>query len=260
MRCSTATTNIRSMMGMPELRTAIAAHYKHWQGVDLDATTEVMVTSGATEALAGAILGIVEPGDEVVLFEPMYDAYLPLVRLAGGVPKFVTLQPPHFRLTEEALAQGLLAEDQGGRVQQPAQPDGDDVLGRGPGASRRFLPPLRRHRDLRRGLGARGLRRPAPPDDAGARGHARALGEDRLGGQDLQPHRLEGRLRLRRARHHEGAGEVAPVPHLHHAAEPAGRGGLRAWQGRRLFRGHAPRLRPQPRPLHGRARTRWAST
>jgi aspartate/methionine/tyrosine aminotransferase len=96
-----------SMMGIPELRSGIAAHYKHWQGVDLDANTEVMVTSGATEALAGAILGIVEPGDEVVLFEPMYDAYLPLVRLAGGVPKFVTLQPPHFRLTEEALAKAF---------------------------------------------------------------------------------------------------------------------------------------------------------
>ncbi len=96
-----------SMMGIPELRSAIAAHYRHWQGVDLDANTEVMVTSGATEALAGAILGIVEPGDEVVLFEPMYDAYLPLVRLAGGVPKFVTLQPPHFRLTEEALSRAF---------------------------------------------------------------------------------------------------------------------------------------------------------
>jgi len=96
-----------SMMGIPELRTAIAAHYGRWQGLDLDPNTEVMVTSGATEALAGAILGIVEPGDEVVLFEPMYDAYLPLVRLAGGVPKFVTLQPPHFRLTEEALARAF---------------------------------------------------------------------------------------------------------------------------------------------------------
>lgn len=96
-----------SMMGIPELRQAIATHYGHWQGLDLDPTTEVMVTSGATEALAGAILGIVEPGDEVVLFEPMYDAYLPLVRLAGGVPKFVTLQPPHFRLTEEALAKAF---------------------------------------------------------------------------------------------------------------------------------------------------------
>ncbi|KAB0268486.1 aminotransferase [Microvirga brassicacearum] len=96
-----------SMMGLPELRGAIAAHYAHWQGLDLDAGTEVMVTSGATEALAGAILALVEPGDEVVLFEPMYDAYLPLVRLAGGIPRFVTLQPPHFRLTEEALAKAF---------------------------------------------------------------------------------------------------------------------------------------------------------
>jgi aspartate/methionine/tyrosine aminotransferase len=92
------------MMGIPELRSAVAAHYRHWQGVELDPEAEVMVTSGATEALAGALLALVEPGDEVVLFEPMYDAYLPLVRRAGGVPRFVTLQPPHFRLTEQALA------------------------------------------------------------------------------------------------------------------------------------------------------------
>jgi aspartate/methionine/tyrosine aminotransferase len=92
------------MMGLPDLRRAIAAHYAHWQGLDLDPEREVMVTSGATEAIAGALLATITPGDEVVLFEPMYDAYLPLVRRAGGVPRFVTLQPPHFRLTEEALA------------------------------------------------------------------------------------------------------------------------------------------------------------
>ncbi|MBJ6127151.1 aminotransferase [Microvirga splendida] len=111
-----------SMMGIPELRSAIATHYKHWQGVDLDPNTEVMVTSGATEALAGAILGIVEPGDEVVLFEPMYDAYLPLVRLAGGVPKFVTLQPPHFRLTEEALAQAFSPKTKAVLFNNPLNP------------------------------------------------------------------------------------------------------------------------------------------
>jgi N-succinyldiaminopimelate aminotransferase len=111
-----------SMMGIPELRSAIAAHYRHWQGVDLDANTEVMVTSGATEALAGAILGIVEPGDEVVLFEPMYDAYLPLVRLAGGVPKFVTLQPPHFRLTEEALAKAFSPKTKAVLFNNPLNP------------------------------------------------------------------------------------------------------------------------------------------
>src|SRR3954447_8894909 len=111
-----------SMMGIPELRSAIAAHYKHWQGLDLDPAAEVMVTSGATEALAGAILGIVEPGDEVVLFEPMYDAYLPLVRLAGGVPRFVTLQPPHFRLTEEALAKAFSPKTKAVLFNNPLNP------------------------------------------------------------------------------------------------------------------------------------------
>jgi N-succinyldiaminopimelate aminotransferase len=95
------------MMGLPELRQAVAAHYRHWQGVDLDPDAEVMVTSGATEALAGALLALIEPGDEVVLFEPMYDAYLPLVRRAGGVPRFVTLEPPAFRLTEAALGRAF---------------------------------------------------------------------------------------------------------------------------------------------------------
>lgn len=95
------------MMGLPELRQAAAAHYKHWQGLDLNPDSEVMVTSGATEAIAGALMALVTPGDEVVLFEPMYDAYLPLVRRAGGIPKFVTLTPPHFGLTEEALAKAF---------------------------------------------------------------------------------------------------------------------------------------------------------
>jgi aspartate/methionine/tyrosine aminotransferase len=63
-----------------------------------------MVTSGATEALAGALLALIEPGDEVVLFQPMYDAYLPLVRRAGGVPKFVRLKPPYWRFDDEDLA------------------------------------------------------------------------------------------------------------------------------------------------------------
>ena len=95
------------MMGLPELRQAAATHYKRWQGLDLDPNSEIMVTSGATEAIAGALMALVTPGDEVVLFEPMYDAYLPLVRRAGGIPKFVTLTPPHFGLTEEALAKAF---------------------------------------------------------------------------------------------------------------------------------------------------------
>src|ERR1700742_1850582 len=62
-----------SMMGIPELRQAIASHYRHWHVLDLDPMTEVMVTSGGTEALTSAILAVVEPGDEVVVFQPVYD-------------------------------------------------------------------------------------------------------------------------------------------------------------------------------------------
>jgi aspartate/methionine/tyrosine aminotransferase len=92
------------MMGLPALREAVAAHYARHQDLALDPETEVMVTSGATEALAGALLALIEPGDEVVLFAPMYDAYLPLVQRAGGVPRIVALHPPAFRLDEAALA------------------------------------------------------------------------------------------------------------------------------------------------------------
>jgi aspartate/methionine/tyrosine aminotransferase len=95
------------MLGIPELRQAVATHYKHWQGLDLDWQQEVMITSGATEALAGALLALIEPGDEVVLFEPLYDAYLPLVKRAGGVPKFVKLKPPHWRFDEAMLAEAF---------------------------------------------------------------------------------------------------------------------------------------------------------
>ena len=93
-----------SMMGIPELRQAIAAHYGHWHGLNLDPMTEVMVTSGGTEALTSAILAVVEPGDEVVCFQPVYDSYLPIIRQAGGIPRLLRLEPPDWRLTEEMLA------------------------------------------------------------------------------------------------------------------------------------------------------------
>lgn len=94
------------MAGLPELRKAIADHYGRWQNLDLS-PAEITVTSGATEALAAAILGLVTPGDEVVLFEPLYDSYLPIVRQAGGIPKLVKLTPPDWRITEEALEQAF---------------------------------------------------------------------------------------------------------------------------------------------------------
>lgn len=92
------------MRGLPELRQAVAAHYRAWQQVDLDWQREITVTSGATEAIAAALLAFIEPGDEVVLFEPLYDAYLPMVRRAGGVPRIVRLKPPHWRFERDAAA------------------------------------------------------------------------------------------------------------------------------------------------------------
>jgi aspartate/methionine/tyrosine aminotransferase len=91
------------MPGLPELRQAVAAHYQAHQGIALDWEREVMITSGATEAIAGALFALITPGDEVVLFQPMYDAYLPLVLRAGGVPRFVPLQPPHWRFDRAML-------------------------------------------------------------------------------------------------------------------------------------------------------------
>ncbi|NIJ19026.1 aspartate/methionine/tyrosine aminotransferase [Sphingomonas naasensis] len=91
------------MAGLAELREAVADHYCRHQALDL-AADEVIVTSGATEALAATLLALISPGDEVILFQPLYDAYVPLVRRAGGVPRFVRLEPPHWKITREALA------------------------------------------------------------------------------------------------------------------------------------------------------------
>ncbi|HEX8578843.1 MAG TPA: aminotransferase [Allosphingosinicella sp.] len=90
------------MRGLPELRRAIAGHYAHHQGLSLDPDW-ITVTSGATEALAAAIMALLSPGDEVVMIQPLYDAYLPLVLRAGGVPKLVRLEPPEWRIEAEAL-------------------------------------------------------------------------------------------------------------------------------------------------------------
>ena len=81
-------------IGQPALRRAIAAHSQRFYGQTFDPDTEITVTSGATEALFAATMGLVNPGDEVIFFEPFYDSYVPNVIMAGGVPRFVPLRPP----------------------------------------------------------------------------------------------------------------------------------------------------------------------
>lgn len=91
------------MMGMPELRQAVAEANKRFYGLDVDWRTQVMATSGATEALADCLLGLINPGDEVVLIEPLYDSYLPMVQRAGGIARLVRIEPPHWELPRAAL-------------------------------------------------------------------------------------------------------------------------------------------------------------
>ena len=89
--------------GVPELRHAIAAHQQRFYGLDVNPDTEVLVTAGATEAIAAALLALTEPGDEVIAFEPYYDSYAACIALAGAVRVPVTLRPPGFRPDLDAL-------------------------------------------------------------------------------------------------------------------------------------------------------------
>lgn len=96
-----------SMMGVAALRRAVADHARRFYGLDVDPISEVMVTSGATEALADCLFGLIEPGDEVVLFEPVYDSYLPILRRAGATARLVRLEPPDWSLPLERLKEAF---------------------------------------------------------------------------------------------------------------------------------------------------------
>jgi N-succinyldiaminopimelate aminotransferase len=90
-------------IGVPELRSAIAHHQQRFYGIDLDADSQVLVTAGATEAVAAAMLAMVDTGDEVIALEPYYDSYAASIAMAGGVRVPVTLRAADFRLDVERL-------------------------------------------------------------------------------------------------------------------------------------------------------------
>jgi N-succinyldiaminopimelate aminotransferase len=91
------------MMGLPALRQAVAAHDQRCYGLEVDWQTEVLVTSGATEALLDCFMGLLEAGDEVVLLEPAYDTYAPVIRRLGAIPRSVRLVPPAWSLPTDEL-------------------------------------------------------------------------------------------------------------------------------------------------------------
>jgi len=109
--------------GLPELREAVARFYRERQGLNLSGD-HVVVTSGATEAIAATVLALVKPGDEAILFQPAYDAYAPMVRRAGGVPVSVPLSPPLWRYEAEALEAAITARTRLVMFNDPLNPAG----------------------------------------------------------------------------------------------------------------------------------------
>ncbi|MCL2543250.1 MAG: pyridoxal phosphate-dependent aminotransferase [Nocardioidaceae bacterium] len=119
--------------GVPALRHAIAAHQQRHYGIALDPDSEVLVTTGCTEAIAAAVLGLVDPGDEVVVLEPYYDSYPAMIDFAGGVRRPVTLHAPDFRLDPDELRAAITPRTRVVLLNSPHNPTGrvltDEELG-----------------------------------------------------------------------------------------------------------------------------------
>jgi N-succinyldiaminopimelate aminotransferase len=111
-------------IGVPPLRQAIARHQQRHYGIDLDPDRQVVVTTGCTEAVAAALLGLVDPGDEVVVLEPYYDSYVAMIQMAGGVRRPVTLRSPDFRLDLDELRAAVTPRTRFVLLNTPHNPTG----------------------------------------------------------------------------------------------------------------------------------------
>ena len=110
--------------GSPVLRAAIAAHQRRFYGIVLDPDGEVLVTTGATEAVAAALLALCEPGDEIITFEPYYDSYAACIAMAAATRRLVTLRPPDYAIDPDALAAAFSPRTRAVLVNSPHNPTG----------------------------------------------------------------------------------------------------------------------------------------
>jgi len=110
--------------GIPELRSAIAEHQRRFYGLDYDPDTEILVTAGATEAIAASMLALCEPGDEVVMFEPYYDSYAASVAMAGATRRVVQLRPPDYSFDADELAAAITPRTRMVLLNSPHNPTG----------------------------------------------------------------------------------------------------------------------------------------
>ena len=111
-------------MGIPELRHAIAQHQQHWYGLHFDPNTEVLVTAGATEAMAATLIALCEPGDEIVTFEPYYDAYAAGIAIAGAHRRVVPLRPPDWSFDIRDLEHAITGHTRAIILNSPHNPTG----------------------------------------------------------------------------------------------------------------------------------------
>lgn len=112
------------LTGVPELRDAVAAANRRFYGIEADPKTEVVVTSGATEAITASLMAVIDPGDEVVVIEPLYDTYLPAIRLLGAIPRIVRLSPPKWELPRAELAAAFGPRTKAILLNTPMNPTG----------------------------------------------------------------------------------------------------------------------------------------
>ncbi len=131
-------------IGVPELRTAIHAHHQRFYGLEYDAAAEILVTAGATEAIAAALIALCGPGDEVVTFEPYYDSYAACIAMAGATRHVVTLRAPDYAFDPEAVRAAITPRTKLILLNSPHNPTGK-VFTR---AELTFIAELAREHDL----------------------------------------------------------------------------------------------------------------
>ena len=226
--------------GIPDLRAAIVEHQARFWGIDLDPDAEVLVTAGATEAIAAALLALCEPGDEVLTFEPFYDSYRAAASMAGATLSVVTLEPPAdgdgpYAFDLDALGEAVSPRTRLVLLNSPHNPTGKVFDRRRARGDRPALRGPRPARGDRRGVRAPGLRRRARPD-LDAAGHGGPDADDLLGGQDVLVHGLEGRLGHGTGAARDRGAHRQAVPHLRERRPVPARRRRRPPAGRRLLR------------------------
>ena len=212
--------------GAQRLREALARTYAERYGLEADPEREITVTCGATEAMIATLLALVNPGDEVIVFEPFYENYGPDTILADARPVYVPLEPGQ-PLDLDRLAAAFTAAHPRDRGQHAEQSVGPGADARGARGDPRPLRGARRARGDRRDLRAHPLRRRAHPHRHPA-GDARAHGHHQRRVQDLQRDGLADRLDHRAGGAHRRDPEGARLPHRRRAGAAAGGSGRRA--------------------------------